>query len=398
MLDIMRDLNHSSEYLWERCDGELRDPAEVAGHISLLRKPDSDLLDWEVRGPWWDIVASKAVTLICTREYEHHVIAMSVFNGRKRVTFMPLAHPSGVAFDSRRGRVYVTSTRNPNQLFEFAAVTASVRRRDAGDADVSGSPLVPVRSFFFPGCLYMHDLAMVGGRLHANAVGQNAVVRISDDGSYRRVWWPKCIETSSGPVFERNHIQLNSIAAGGSLGSSYFSASADVISGRRPGQRNFAVDGRGVIFSGKTRDVVARGLTRPHSARLHGKRVWVDNSGYGEVGYIEDGSLKVVARLPGWTRGLCFCDGIIFVGTSRIIERFRNYAPGLDSDECVCGIHAVEITSGRILASMIWPRGYQVFAVESVPVTFSAGFPFRFSRRARGKERDLFYAFSTDYS
>src|SRR5207253_8648852 len=98
------------------------------------------------------------------------------------------------------------------------------------------------------------------------------------------------------------HTQLNSIAAGSDLKNSFFSASCDRISSRRPGHKNFPVDGRGVIFSGATREPMARGLTRPHSARLHERKVWVDNSGYGEFGFIEDEQLSVISKLPGWTR------------------------------------------------------------------------------------------------
>src|ERR1051325_8237044 len=49
-------------------------------------------------------------------------------------------------------------------------------------------PLIPVRARFFPGCLYLHDLALLNGKLLANAVGENAVVRVDSDGSYERVW------------------------------------------------------------------------------------------------------------------------------------------------------------------------------------------------------------------
>src|SRR5204863_6287126 len=135
-----------------------------------------------------------------------------------------------------------------------------------------------------PGCLYLHDLALVGGELYGNAVGQNAVVRLSPEGRYERVWWPRSIERAGRPDFRRNYLQLNSIAAGRDLAGSFFSASAEAPSPRRPGQRHFPVDRRGVIFSGATREPVARGLTRPHSARLWQGALWVDNSGYGEVG------------------------------------------------------------------------------------------------------------------
>ena len=52
----------------------------------------------------------------------------------------------------------------------------------------------------------------------------------------------------AGPRFEKNYLQLNSIAAGPTLESSYFGASAANLSQRRPGHRNFPVDGRGVVF------------------------------------------------------------------------------------------------------------------------------------------------------
>ncbi|TJX04526.1 MAG: DUF4915 domain-containing protein, partial [Mesorhizobium sp.] len=64
----------------------------------------------------------------------------------------------------------------------------------------------------------------------------------------------------------------------------------------------------------------------------------------------QDGSVEIVARLRGWTRGLCAIGNLAIVGTSRIIPRFRAYAPGLEPDRCVCGLHAVDIKSGRVVA------------------------------------------------
>ena len=69
-----------------------------------------------------------------------------------------------------------------------------------------------------------------------------------------------------------------------------------------------------------------------------------------------------VANLPGWTRGLCFFNEIMFVGTSRILSRFQQYAPGVDIDLSCCGIHALDMKSGLSLGSIIWPHGSQIFA------------------------------------
>ena len=153
-----------------------------------------------------------------------------------------------------------------------------------------------------------------------------------------------------------------------------------------------------MLFSGATREPIARGLTRPHSARLHRGRVWVDDSGYGELVAIapERGDRDTVARLPGWTRGLCFCGDVAIVGTSRVIPRFRQYAPGLEVDASECGLHAVDARSGRLLGSLIWPWGNQIFAVEPAPRRMTTGLPFSAQGRRAGKrEKELFYAFAT---
>lgn len=386
------------EELWARHSAEWRDPAQISSQWEEAGRTDPALLRGRARGGWWKAIERCRATLIVSREYEHMLMAMSVRGGRPLTSFMRLPHPSGVAVDRDRGLVHVASTRNPNQVYDLAPATSALRRGDAPDGRVDGSPLVPVRSRFYPGCLYMHDLAMVGGMLHANAVGENAVVRLDPGGGHRRVWWPACIERRARPDFSRNHIQLNSIAAGANVRASYFSASAERISSRRPGHLNFPVDRRGVIFSGATREPVARGLTRPHSARLLSGRLWVANSGYGELGVVEDGAYEPVLRLPGWTRGLAFCGDVAFVGTSRVIPRFRAYAPGLDVDRSVCGVHAVDTGSGRLLGSLVWPRGNQVFGIDWLPRTVSAGFPFKAAGRQDARVKSLFYSFSTPLS
>lgn len=379
--------------LWAHHHAELRDPAQIVSQWQGADEVDRGLLRHETRGKWWETLAAAGITLIVSREYEHLLMALSAGRRGPEVTFLRMPHPSGLAVDRGRGILHVASTRNPNQVFDCAPVTGLLPRSDVASRAVRGAPLIPFRSRCYPGSLYLHDLAILGGRLFGNAVGHNAVVSLDPDGGYERVWWPRCIESRGAPVFGRNHLQLNSIAAGATLRQSYFSASAETISSRRPGHRNFPVERRGVVFSGRTREPVVRGLTRPHSARLHERRLWVLNSGYGEFGTAR-GQFEPVARLPGWTRGLCFHGQVAFVGTSRVLPRFRAYAPGLDVDASTCGVHAVDIRTGRVLGSLSWPRGNQVFAVEWLPRTLSAGFPFDVrATRAGARLHDLFYAF-----
>ena len=371
-----------------------RDVAAVASQWSGAAGIDGTALAGRASGPWWDLLEERRITLLVSREYEHLLVALRADARGPEVSFFPLPHPSGIAFDGARGRVHVASTRNPNQVYTFAPVTRLRRRDRIAEEPAGRRPLVPVGSSFFAGCLYLHDLAMIGGALHGTATGENAIVRLGADGCAERVWWPRAIERSGRPLFERNYIQLNAIAAGPTASQSYFAASSTEMARRRPGHRNYPVDGRGVVLSGRTREPIAFGLTRPHSLRRNRGRLWVANSGYGELALITRQTFEPVAKLPGWTRGLGIHDGLAFVGTSRIIPRFRAYAPGVDSEGSVCGVHAVDLKSGTIRASYTWPGGNQIFAVEPVPGRVTGGFPL-LRRRARSHERDLFFAFET---
>lgn len=384
--------------MWADHAAQWRDPAQIISQWKDAAETDRRLLEHTVRGAWWQTLAECGITLLVTREYEHLVMAMAPAASRGgSVSYMRVPHPSGLAIDRQRNTVHLASTRNPNQVFDLQPVAGMLARKDARPArwDRSSAPLVPVRSRFYPGCLYLHDLAMIGGALHANAVAHNAVIRFDAEGSYRHVWWPRCIERQGKPVLGCNYLQLNSIAAGDRLSTSYFSASADHMSRRRPGHLNFPVDRRGVIFSGATREPEIRGLTRPHSARLHRNAVWVANSGYGELGFGRDGKLEVAARLPGWTRGLCFCGNVAFVGTSRVIPKYRCYAPGVDVADSQCGVHAVDTVSGKVLGSILWPWGNQIFAIDWLPRKTTGGFLATVKKvpDPRNMQR-FFYAFS----
>jgi len=372
-------------------DAKWRDPQQIVTQWPGSQHVDPELLKQRVSAKWWEILDAARMTLFVTREYEHLVLAMTVLDGSPTISYLPIPHPSGLVVNTARNTIHIASTRNPNMIFDFSTPAGQNNQIEKG---FFGKTLLPRRAHFYPGSLYLHDLAILAGKLHANAVGQNAIIELRDDGGYERVWWPNCIENNGQPYFDRNYIQLNSIGAGDDLASSHFSASTDKPGWRRPGHRNFPVDKRGVIFSGATREPIASGLTRPHSVRHYDGNIYIDNSGYGELAVVDGGRIKTIARLPGWTRGLAFHEEIAFVGTSRVIPRFKMYAPGLDIEKSECGLHAVDLKTGQILASMSWPQGNQIFAIDLAPQEMTHGFAARVgSRRALNNEHKFYYTF-----
>ncbi|MEN9558276.1 MAG: hypothetical protein RL141_645 [Candidatus Parcubacteria bacterium] len=371
----------SNARLWEQQAAALRDPAEVlcAPYAPSGLSPKS--LTTTMDDGFRTLLRRLDITLFITREYEHLVLALSPEGkGKIRQSFVHLPHPSGLAVDHKRQSVFIAATRNPNQVWEFKPANGRLPRTDVPAAtDVPKGALIPTRTKVLAGAYYLHDLALIGGELHGNSVGQNAVVRIDMDTAEPPpvVWRPKCVEeTMPHAPHGCNYLQLNSIAAGSTLAKSFFSASGDVPGRIRPGHPDYPVDQRGVIFSGQLRTAVARGLTRPHSARLSHGRVWVDNSGYGEFGWIGKGIFHPIVTLPGWTRGLCIVGDVAFVGVSQILPRFRQYAPGVDARKARCGIYAISLPSGKILGACRFPAGNQIFAIDQMARSICPGFPF----------------------
>ncbi len=64
----------------------------------------------------------------------------------------------------------------------------------------------------------------------------------------------------------------------------------------------------------------------------------------------------------------------------------------MDAAQALCGLHAVDLDSGVIRGSYVWPSGDQIFAIEPVPTRFSAGFPFTLDGDEQ-EARALFFTF-----
>ena len=204
-------------------DRALRDPASVFNLTAPTDWWRPSSLDSTVQGDFWDILETRALTVLVSREYEHFVLALSADRDGPEVSVLRAPHPSGLVVDRANDLVHIACTRNPNQILRLGLSEGWLDRSDR-PSEPPDRGFVPELTTFHPGCLYLHDLAMVDGRLVGTAVGMNVVVDLQD-GPARPVWWPASIGSGESPLTDRNHIQLNSIAAGASIADSYFTAS-----------------------------------------------------------------------------------------------------------------------------------------------------------------------------
>ena len=75
----------------------------------------------------------------------------------------------------------------------------------------------------------------------------------------------------------------------------------------------------GIVIDVQRNEIIADGLSMPHSPRWYQDRLWLLNSGEGEFGYLdlESGRFEPVAFCPGYLRGLSFHGDFALVGLSR---------------------------------------------------------------------------------
>ena len=82
-------------------------------------------------------------------------------------------------------------------------------------------------------------------------------------------------------------------------------------------------------------------------------------------------------------------------GALVLIPKYRRYAPGLDVASSLCGVHAVDVVSGKVMGSLLWPWGNQIFAIDWLPRKTTGGFLATVGKvpDQRNTQR-FFYAFS----
>ena len=129
----------------------------------------------------------------------------------------------------------------------------------------------------------------------------------------------------------------------------------------------------GCILEVPTSKVITEGLSMPHSPRIYGDRLWVLNSGYGELTGIDiaSGKQSKIISLPGYTRGLAFFNKYAFIGLSKIRETaILGDLPISDrlKDEIKCGIGVVDLQTGSLVGCLEFSAGIdEIFDVQIAP-------------------------------
>jgi len=230
------------------------------------------------------------------------------------------------------------------QLWRFANALTPGQGHDGYDR-----VYVP-RSGHTTGDLDAHDLSVDS---EGNVVFVNTkfgcLATLSDSHSFRALWRPPFI--SQLVAEDRCHLNGLAMVDGRPRYVSAVSRS-DVVDG----WRDFRRDG-GVIVDVDSDEIVATGMSMPHSPRFYHDRLWVLNAGSGHFGYVDTdaGCFVPVTFVPGFARGLTFVGDYAIIGVSD--ARSEHTFDGLDLQEQLakrhakaqCGLQVIDLRTGTVV-------------------------------------------------
>jgi len=221
------------------------------------------------------------------------------------------------------------------------------------------------RATYHTGDLNTHDVVFDGDDLLFVNTRFSCLARLRADYSFAPVWRPEFVTD----LVPEDRCHLNGVAMCNGQ-PTYVTAlgTTDTAGGWR---ENKAAGG--VLIDVETDEILVHGLSMPHSPRWHDGRLWVLNSGTGELLLVDLDTYDttVVCCLPGYLRGLCFVGPYALVGLSKIREKhiFGGLPIQKRFEKLLCGVAVVDIRNGEQVGMF----EYTVGCEELYDVQFLSG-------------------------
>ncbi len=266
--------------------------------------------------------------------------------------------PMGLAFD--RGRLAVGTNVHVWEFHDQPAIAKTLEPADKHDAC-----FLP-RYRVVTGQIGIHEVAFAGPELWVVNTRFSCLCTLDGRWSFVPRWRPKFI---TGLASE-DRCHLNGLAVRDGR-PRYVTAlgETDEAAGWRANKAR-----GGCLIDVPSNEVIARGLSMPHSPRWHDGKLWVLESGAGSLATVDlaTGKLTEVALVPGFTRGLDFFGPYAFIGLSQVRESAHfsgiPITDRLPVEERKCGVWVVDTRDGQTVAFLRFERGVQeIFAVQVLP-------------------------------
>lgn len=217
------------------------------------------------------------------------------------------------------------------------------------------------RATYYTGHLDMHDLHYGQDGLWGVNTSFSCVCKIDSAYSFRPTWQPHFIDA----LVSEDRCHLNGLAMdeGKPL---YVSALGN---GNAFQSWRETVTTGGIIMHLPSNTIIAEGLAMPHAPRIYDGDLYAIQSAKEEIILVDTNTGKhdVVARVPGFIRGMARQGNYLFVGTSKLRKHSSTFKK-LNLNADAAGITVVHLPTGRIEARIEWINSIdEIYDVQILP-------------------------------
>lgn len=274
--------------------------------------------------------------------------------------FRQFFSPMGVAYQPETGRLGIGGK---TQVWEFRnQPDVAPKLEPIGQCDAAFMPRLTRHS----GDIRIHEVAWIDRELWAVNTRFSCLCTFDDENSFVPRWRPTFVSALAPE--DRCHLNGMCIVDDRVKFVTCLGAT-DTAGGWRANKR----DG-GLLLEVDSGETLLSGLSMPHSPRFYAGKMWLLESGYGtlSVADLKTGNTEVVTKMPGFTRGIDFYGNLAFIGLSQVRESATfsgiPLVEELSEGERTCGVYAVDIRSGQIVAFLRFEGIVQeIFAVTVLP-------------------------------
>jgi uncharacterized protein (TIGR03032 family) len=287
-----------------------------------------------------EILRQLDASLLVTTYQANKVLVARVAGAGLSTLVRTFERPMGLAVGSDRLALGCR-----DQIWEFHnAPDIAPQLEPAGQHDACFLP----RSSHVTGDIGVHELAFAGGELWLVNTRFSCLCTLDSSYSFVPRWRPPFVTDFTSD--DRCHLNGVAVVDGK---PKYVTAlgETDTPHGWRANKPH-----GGCLMEVSSGEIISRGLSMPHSPRWHNGRLWLLESGTGQLVHVDavTGQRQTVAELPGFARGLTLCGRYAFVGLSKI--RTSSAMDGVPlserRDELKCGVAVVDLTAGRVCAML----------------------------------------------
>ncbi len=315
-------------------------------------------IECRVSEPFAKWLADVPGTLVVTT-YQAGKVALIGWRGQQPSLLMrEFEKPMGLAIAPGQ---MALATRNEITFFANAPLLAPDLLIDQpGRYDTLYLP----RASYFTGDLNVHDVSFAGDDLWIVASRFSCLAGLSRTHCFEPRWKPPFVSD----IVPEDRCHLNGLAVIDGQ-PKYVTAlgESDVVGGWRDNKAS-----GGILMNVPDGEILLRGLSMPHSPRwAHGK-LWLLNSGAGELLCYDpaEKEARVVAVIPAYLRGLCLIGRYAVIGMCQIREKhiFGGLPVQNRFQKLLSGLAVIDLSSGQTIGMFEFTAGCtEIYDVQFLP-------------------------------